>query len=186
MLQSITLWAVASFFPATSALPATPNIPRACINKLRNPSFETGNLDPWLPIVQSAWSTDRGLYPRLSPNSFGKYYYYAHATSTVESSLTMSQSGVMLTMGSTVDCYAWVQGSRSENVTAVTVFLDGMTCGALELKPGDDSWHRVGSKVKVVGGVPGTGSTMAVVAMSMGSGEDGWDIYIDDMGLTSC
>lgn len=98
----------------------------------------------------------------------------------------MSQSGVMLPIGSTVDCYAWVAGSRSENVTTVTVFLDGITCGTLELKPGDESWHRVGSKVKVVGGVPGVGSAMAVVAMSMSAGEDGWDIYIDDMGLISC
>ena len=187
MLHLFALWAVASFFLTTSALPATlNNAPRACTNNLNNPSFETGNLIPWLPIVQSAWSADRGLYPRSLPNNSGKYYYYAHATSTIESSLTMSQSDVMLFVGSTVDCYAWVKGSRSENVTTVTVFLDGVTCGALELKPGDESWHRVGSKVKVVGGVPDTGSTMAVVAMSMGAGKDGWDIYIDDMGLTSC
>jgi hypothetical protein len=187
MIDSLVLWAVASFFLAASALPATANIiPRACTNNLQNPSFETGNLDPWLPIVQSAWSADRGLYPTSPPDVRGKYYYYAHATSTVESSLTMSQSGVMLPIGSTVDCYAWVAGSRSENVTTVTVFLDGITCGTLELKPGFESWHRVGSKVKVVGGVPGVGSAMAVVAVSMSAGEDGWDIYIDDMGLISC
>jgi hypothetical protein len=187
MLHSVTLWAVASFFLTTSALPATLNkAPRACTNHLYNPSFETGNLDPWLPIVQSAWSADRGLYPRSSPNNFGKYYYHAHATSTIESSLTMSQSGVMLSVGIIVDCYAWVKGSRSENVTTVTVFLDGVTCGTLEMKPGDEGWHRIGSNVKVLGGVPGTGSTMAVVAMSLGAGEDGWDIYMDNMGLISC
>ncbi|KAF3047645.1 hypothetical protein E8E12_011159 [Didymella heteroderae] len=187
MFYIIAVWALACFFAVVAALPAIPNnIPRACTNDLQNPSFETGNLDPWLPIVQSAWSADRGVYPRLSPDNRGKYYYYAHAVSTVESSLTMSQSGIMLPVGSTVDCHTWVAGSRSENVTTVTVFLDGVTCGTLELKPGDDDWHRVGSKVKVVGGVPGAGSTMAVVAMSKGAGDDGWDIYIDDMGVIKC
>lgn len=92
----------------------------------------------------------------------------------------------MLSVGIIVDCYAWVKGSRSENVTTVTVFLDGVTCGTLEMKPGDESWHRIRSNVKVLGGVPGTGSTMAVVAMSLGAGEDGWDIYMDNMGLISC
>lgn len=187
MLQAVALWAVTSFIISASALPTTQNnIPRACTNKLQNPSFETGDLNPWLPIVQSAWSTDRGVYPRPSPDVRGKYYYYAHALATVESSLTMSQSGVTIPVGSTVDCYAWVAGSRSENVTTVTVFLDGVTCGTLDLKPRDGDWHRVGSKVKVLGGVPGMGSTMAVVAMSKGAGEDGWDIYIDEMGVLSC
>lgn len=187
MLLAVALWAVASFSVAASGLPAAPNnIPQACVNNLQNPSFETGNLDPWLPIVQSAWSTNRGIYPSSSPDVHGKYYYFAHAISTVESSLTMSQSGVMLPVGSTVDCSGWVKGSRSENVTTVTLFLDGVTCGTLELKPGDESWHRVGSQVRVMGGVPGAGSTMAVVAMSKSAGEDGWDIYIDDLGVTSC
>lgn len=187
MLHSVALRAVASFTIAASALPTTQNnFPRACTNMLQNPSFETGSLGPWLPIVQSAWSPDRGVYPRSSPDVRGRYYYHAHALATVESSLTMSQSGVAISEGSTVDCYAWVSGSRSENVTTVTVFLDGLTCGTLDMKPGDEDWHRVGSKVKVVGGVSGSGSTMAVVAVSKGAGEDGWDISIDEVGVVSC
>jgi hypothetical protein len=187
MFYIIAVWVLACFFTAAVALPATrSNEPRACTNNLRNPSFETGSLDPWLPIVQSAWSPNRGLYPGTSPNDSGKYYYYAHATSTIEASLTMSQSGVMLPVGSTVDCYAWVAGSRSESVTSVTVFLDGVVCGTAELKAGDEAWKRVGSKVQVLGGVPGAGSTMAVVAASDSAGKDGWDIYIDNMGLISC
>lgn len=98
----------------------------------------------------------------------------------------MSQSGIMLPVGSTVDCYAWVAGWRSENVTKVTVFLDGVTCGTAELQVGDEDWKRVGSKVKVRGGAPGMGSTMAVVATSKSAGDDGWDILIDDMGVVSC
>ncbi|KAF1923604.1 uncharacterized protein M421DRAFT_425664 [Didymella exigua CBS 183.55] len=187
MIFTIAAWALACFLSTTIALPATPDInPRACVNHLSNPSFETGSLDPWLPIVESAWSPNRGVVPGPTPNGSGKYYYYAQAISTVEATLTMSQSGIMLPVGSTADCYTWVAGRRSENVTKVTVFLDGVICGTDELKVGDTSWKRVGSKVKVAGGVPGMGSAMAVVATSKSAGDDGWDISIDDMGVVSC
>ena len=192
MLTSIAIWILLSLSSTTAALPAalTPHrtaasrTPKTCTNYLANPSFESGSIDPWLPIVTSAWST-RGVFANYFTHD-GTYHYYAHATSTVEATLTLSQSSVNAPVGGTVDCYAWVAGARSEGETRVEVFLDGVSCGVVQLGVGDGGWKRVGSKVKVNGTGNGMGSTIAVVATSMSAGEDGWEVWIDDVGAVGC
>ncbi|KAJ4984787.1 hypothetical protein SVAN01_09745 [Stagonosporopsis vannaccii] len=175
------------FYPSVAA--ALPGVPksnqRTCTNHVVNPSFETGSTTPWLPIVESAWST-RGVFADPFTHS-GTHHYYAHATSTVDSSFTLSQSGVDVPVGSTVDCHAWVASKRSEGATRVEVFLDGLSCGAGQLGVGEQGWKRVGGKIKAVGAGNGmVGSTIAVVATSKSAGDEGWEIWFDDVGVASC
>ncbi|KAF3005006.1 hypothetical protein E8E13_008710 [Curvularia kusanoi] len=183
---------------ATATATPAPAPPTNCTgpNRLTNPSFESGALDPWLPIVQSSWSPTRGVIS-LSPNSpsntpnpathSGNYAYYAHSLATTPSSLSLSQSGLDISVGKTVDCYAWVRGKRSTGVMNVEVWLDGVRCGVeVELGAGEEEWVRVGGEVEVLGGVDGTGSSVAVVVSGEGSGEEGWEVWIDDLGVVGC
>ncbi|KAF2623438.1 hypothetical protein BU25DRAFT_424943 [Macroventuria anomochaeta] len=185
MLTTIVVWVLLCLLSVTAALPTAPNInTRTCTNYLINPSFESGAIEPWLPIVESAWST-RGVFANPFTHQ-GTHYYYAHATSTVESTLTLSQSGLNAPVGATVDCYAWVAGKRGEGVTRIEVILDGVSCGASQFNVGEDGWKKVGGKVKVIGGVPETGSTLAIVVTSKSAGDEGWEVWVDDVGVVSC
>lgn len=86
-----------------------------------------------------------------------------------------------------MDCYAWVAGTRSEGVTNVEVFLDGVSCGTGQIGVGELGWKRIGSKASVVGiGNGVVGSTIAVVATSKRAGDEGWEIWFDDVGVVSC
>ena len=187
----ITMWILFYLTTAAVALPTsltTPGaakaVPRACTNHLTNPSFESGAVDPWLTIVTSAWST-RGVFENFFTHS-GTHHYYAHSTSTVDSTLTLSQTNINTSVGTTVDCYAWVAGKRTEGMTDVEVFLDGVSCGQTTLGVGDPQWKRVGSRVRVTGTGNGMGSTIAIVATSGSAGEEGWEVWVDDVGVVSC
>lgn len=173
---------------AAAALPTahtTLNLtPRTCTNHLINPSFETGSISPWLPIVTSAWST-RGVFANPFTHS-GTHHYYAHSASTIESTLTLSQSGISAPVGSSVECYAWLASKRNEGVTSVEVFLDGVSCGTMAFDGSVRGYRRVGGSVGVIGGVAGMGSTIAIVATSESAGEEGWEVWIDDVGVSSC
>lgn len=186
MLTTLVAWVFVICPSVAAAFPAALNSnQRACANRVVNPSFETGNTSPWLPIVESAWST-RGVFANPFTHS-GTHHYYAKATSTVDSSFTLSQSSIDVPVGSTVDCYAWVASKRSEGVTRIEVFLDGISCGAGQLGVAEQGWKRVGGKVKVVGtgnGMPG--STIAVVVTSKIAGDEGWELWLDDVGVVSC
>ena len=185
MLTTTVLWVLLCLSSVTTALPTAPRTNRrTCTNHLINQSFESGAIDPWFTIVESAWST-RGVFANPFTHG-GTHHYYARATSTIASSLTLSQSELDAPVGGTVDCYAWVAGKRSEGVTRVEVFLDGVSCGAAQLGVGEGGWKRVGSKVKVAGGVSGMGSTLAVVATSQSAGQEGWEVWVDDVGVVSC
>ncbi|KAH6637464.1 hypothetical protein C7974DRAFT_141735 [Boeremia exigua] len=182
MLTTTVISVLLSLSTASAAFPAL--APRACTNHLANPSFESGNVSPWLPIVESAWTT-RGVFSDSFTHG-GTHHYYAHASSAVSSSFTLSQSGISAPAGHTVDCYAWVAGRRSEGVTMIEVFLDGVSCGTAQLGTGERRWERVGSRVRVGGNATGMGSTIAVVATSKAAGDDGWDLWVDDVGVVGC
>ena len=71
-------------------------------------------------------------------------------------------------------------------MTDVEVFLDGVSCGQTTLGVGDPQWKRIGSRVKVTGTGNGMGSTIAIVATSESAGEEGWEVWVDDVGVVSC
>lgn len=104
----------------------------------------------------------------------------------MDSTLTLSQSGLDAPVGVDVECYAWVAGKRSEGVTSVEVFLDGAKCGTAVLGKAEEGWVRVGGRVRVKGGEMGMGSTIAIVATSETAGLEGWEIWVDDVGVVSC
>lgn len=164
----------------TAAAPTT----RQCTNHLLNPSFETGLTMPWLTILESAFST-RGVVTTPNAHS-GTHTFYAHATSTIESTLTISQSYIPAPVGKVVECYSWVRGRRGIGETRVDVFLDGVACGNAILESGEEGWRRVGGSVNVAGGMPGMGSTVAVVLSTMMAGVGGWEVWIDDVGVVEC
>ncbi len=179
------LTSIAAALPASLATPkADPLFHKACSNYLTNPSFESGVTTPWLTIVTSAWST-RGVFKNWFTHS-GTYHYYARSNSTVESTLTLSQSNINVPVGTMVDCFAWVAGKRSDGVTNIEVYLDGARCGATTLGVGDPQWKRVGSKVRANGAGNGMGSTMAIVATSKSAGRNGWEVWVDDVGVVNC
>lgn len=191
MFITVAIWVLLCLTTATAALPialtshSADNLtPWAYLNHLTNPSFESGAIDPWLTIVTSAWST-RGVFANPFTHS-GTHHYYAHSTSTVDSTLTISQTGINTSVGSMVDCYAWVAGKRSEGVTSIEVFLDGVSCGKTTLGVGKEEWKRVGSQVRVNGTGNGMGSTIAIVATSESAGDEGWEVWVDDVGVVSC
>lgn len=184
MLNALLLWTL-FFLSIISALPTNNLMQRTCTNHLVNPSFELKSIFPWLTIVTSAWS-NRDVVASPFAHS-GAYYYQAHSNSTIEATLTLFQSGLNVPANTVVECYAWVAGQRGEGSTSVEVFLDGVSCGTASLGDGDRrQWVRAGGRVRVQRGEDGIGSTIAIVASSERAGKDGWDIWIDDVGVVSC
>lgn len=99
--------------------------------------------------------------------------------------LTLSQSYIDLPTGATVDCYAWVRGSRPSGQTRVEIFLDGVSCGQeVQLGVGNKGWKRVGGKVTVQDVVPGVGHSVAISVQGDGvQDESGWSVAVDDVGV---
>jgi hypothetical protein len=125
-----------------------------------------------------AWST-RGIYTSSEGGHDGRNFFYGHSNATIgQATTTVSQSGLNIPAGTTVDCSAWIASSRPGNVgaTRVEVFLDGVTCGGVGWF-GSNGWEKVGGQVQV----QGDSHTLAVVASSDGAGEDGWSVWIDDV-----
>lgn len=161
--------------PTTAAtIPPHP----ACPNLLLNPSFEAGLL-PWLPITTSPFP-DRGVTTDSALAHTGSHVYRAVSSSIGAASLALSQSGVNVSAGREVDCFAWVRGKGGVDVR-VEVLLDGISCGVGEVGGGDEGWVRVGGGMTVGSGRE-TGSTVVVVA----SGEGEWEVWVDDVGVVGC
>ena len=65
--------------------------------------------------------------------------------------------------------------------------MDGVSCGVGVLGARADGWAWVGGLVVVSGGADaggvygGAGSTLAVVLGSEGAGEDGWEVWVDEL-----
>lgn len=62
--------------------------------------------------------------------------------------------------------------------TRVEVFLDEVSCG-VGILGGQEGWVRVGGEVEVQGAVGG--STFAVAFGSEVAGDDGWEVWVDDL-----
>ncbi|KAF1843867.1 uncharacterized protein K460DRAFT_289919 [Cucurbitaria berberidis CBS 394.84] len=150
---------------------------KRCDNKLQNPSFESGE-SPWLAMVSGSWST-RGVYTSSGGGHHGSNFYYGQSNSTIDSTLTLSQSEINIPNGATVECAAWIASRRPGNVgsSRVEVFLDGQSCGTEYL--GTTGWTKVGGKVGVSG--DGAVHTLAVVVVSDEAGEEGWAVWVDDL-----
>jgi hypothetical protein len=181
MLLTILIWAFA-FLPFLAT--ATPTPFKRCTNALQNPSFENG-LDPWLAMHFGSWAL-RGVYTSSEGgHSSTRNFYYARSNASVsEATMTLSQSGLTIPAGTTVDCSAWVASSRPGNVgsTRVEVFLDEVTCGSVAFL-GTNGWQRVGGKVTVAGET----HTLAIVVSSDETGEEGSEVWVDNgMVGTGC
>ncbi|KAI5377004.1 hypothetical protein J4E82_004379 [Alternaria postmessia] len=160
---------------------------RACTNALTNPSFEIPLLTPWMDMVTGSWSS-RGIStspPHVGAHSGFNVYAATSNSSEVTATLTLSQSYIDLPTGVTVDCYAWVRGSRPSGQTRVEIFLDGVSCGQeVQLGVGNKGWKRVGGKVTVQDVVPGVGHSVAVSVQGDGvEDESGWSVAVDDVGV---
>ncbi|OSS46552.1 hypothetical protein B5807_08545 [Epicoccum nigrum] len=188
LLSALTLTTAAPT-PTPNTAPNTAPPQSSCLgpNLLQNPSFDSPHLSPWLPLAVSAWSPSRGIL--LSPRAAhsGSGVYYAHCLSTIPASLALSQAGVAVQAGREVECFAWVRGRRGDGgVTAVEVFLDGVSCGRGEVRGGEEGWARVGGRVRVEGEGEGEGRTVGVVVASEGAGDGGWEVWVDDVGVVGC
>ncbi|KAL6705286.1 hypothetical protein ACN47E_007096 [Coniothyrium glycines] len=168
--------------PTTSAFPpprAAPPLAKRCTNLLSNPSFETG-IDPWLAMLTGSFTDQRGIYTSSSGGHSGANFYYAHGNSSVDATLTLSQSGFAIGSAAPgeMECSTWVASRRPGNVgsTRVEVFLDGISCGTQYL--GTTGWTKVGGKVK-----PSSDQThtIAIVVNSDEAGDQGWSLWVDDV-----
>ncbi|KAJ4365687.1 hypothetical protein N0V83_008307 [Neocucurbitaria cava] len=161
-LPLLLLWTLIASLPLLSALALpstaldlidspppthqhTQPLSKRCDNKLANPSFESGE-SPWLAMVTSSWTT-RAVYTSAQGGHQGSNFYYGHSNSTIDSTLTISQSAINIEAGASVECAAWIASSRPGNVgsTRVEVFLDGESCGMQYL--GTTGWTRVGGRL---------------------------------------
>ena len=131
-------------------------------------------------MLFGSWSSYRGIYTSPTGGASGSNFYYALSNSTIDSTLTLSQSGINIPVGVEVECSAMVASRRPGNVgaTRVEVFLDGVSCGGARWL-GTSGWTRVGGKVRV-GEVQG-GHTVAVTLVSDEAGEEGWAVWVDDV-----
>jgi hypothetical protein len=175
MLSTLLLWTLASL-PFLHAIPTTP-LQKRCTNALSNPSFESG-LDPWLAMHFGSWA-QYGVYTSSEGgHSHSRNFYYARSNASVsDATMTLSQSGLNISSGTTVECSAWVASSRPGNVgsTRVEVFLDQVTCGSPAYL-GTNGWQKVGGSVVV----SGDSHTLAIVVSSDETGPDGSEIWVDD------
>ncbi|KAH7095039.1 hypothetical protein FB567DRAFT_19292 [Paraphoma chrysanthemicola] len=182
MLLTLILWTL-SFLPFLAAMPTTPGpLQKRCTNVLQNPSFESG-IDPWLAMAFGSWA-QRGVYTSASGGHEGRNFYFGRSNATVaSSSLNLSQSGLKIPAGTTVDCSTWVATDRPGNVgnTHVELFVDEQSCGGVYL--GTTGWTKVGGKVMV----SGDSHTFSIIAVSSETGPEGGAIWVDDAVLgTNC
>jgi hypothetical protein len=155
---------------------------KRCTNAVANPSFESG-LSPYLDMVVGAWES-RGVYTSAGGGHTGLNFYYGHSNATVDSTLTLAQSGLKLPQYGEVEVSAWVASNRPGNVgsTHVEVFLDGVLCGSTDL--GTTGWVKVGGKGTATASKE-DGSTIAVVVLSEHASSDGWSVWLDDFFVGS-
>ncbi|KAF1946716.1 hypothetical protein EJ02DRAFT_218238 [Clathrospora elynae] len=186
-LPVLVLWTLTLLFALSSAL-ALPmdsadssSLTKHCTNFLTNPSFEAGEL-PWLAMVTGSWET-RGIWASSSGGHSGSNYYYGLSNSTIETSITLSQSGLSISPGQ-VNCSAWVASSRPGNMgsTRIEVYLDDVSC-APAVQVGTTGWMKVGGTVGVQD-VEG-GHTLAVVIVGDVATDEGWSISLDDLSVGS-
>jgi hypothetical protein len=113
----------------------------------------------------------------------GSATYYAHSNSdTTGATAAISQSYVFIPDCTSIDCWAWVAASRAAGTgtTRVSVLVDDAQCGSTAEMQGMNGWTRVGGRVVVTG----DSHTFVVVAMSYdGPGDEGWSVWVDDVGL---
>jgi hypothetical protein len=143
VMFTLIFWAFAHCVNATPIGLAT-SIEKRCSNILQNPSFESG-LYPWLDIVFGPWAK-RGVFTSAQGGHNSRQFYLANSDATVShGTIALSQSGLYIPAGTTVDCSVWVasnhQGDSSN--TSVQLFIDEVSCGApvpLSTHP----WIKVG------------------------------------------
>ncbi|RAR07302.1 hypothetical protein DDE82_002924 [Stemphylium lycopersici] len=176
---------IATTTTTTTAATTTTTPSTQCTNALRNPSFESPALEPWLDMATGSFST-RGLSPAQPHTGTSSYRAHSNSSSTAApSTLTLSQSYLSLPLGATVACWAWVQSQRPAGRTRVQVFLDAESCGEPVWMVGTGAqWVRVGGHVVVkdVGG-GGVGHTVAVSVQGEGVSGEGWSVAVDDVGV---
>jgi hypothetical protein len=170
--------------PTTQATPLPSALStKRCINALTNPSFENSMLDPWMDMVTGSWSS-RGISSPGGAHSGSNVYAATSNSSEVTATLTLSQSYINLSSGSTVDCHVWVMGSRPSGQTRVEIFLDQVSCGKAALGVGKTGWTKVGGKIAVQDVVGGVGHSVAVSVQGDGvADEGGWYVAVDDVGV---
>lgn len=150
---AIVIWALA-FLPFLSAIPTTPLSPpsleKRCTNVLVNPSFEAG-IDPWLNLGLGSWKT-RGVFSSAQGGQNSKSFFAESNATNAASNMAVSQSGLNIPSGTTVDCSAWVASLRPGNIgsTAIELFIDDKSCGG-PVYLGNSRWVKVGGKVTLSG-----------------------------------
>jgi hypothetical protein len=179
MSTTFIFWFLA-LLPFIDAIPTlqapTAGLQKRCNNILQNPSFESG-LSPWLDIGFGSW-IERSVMTSAQGGHDGKYYYFGQSNAVVShTSFTLSQSGLSISAGTTVDCSAWVASDRLGNVgsTSVQLFINEASCGG-PVYLGTNPWVKVGGKVTV----DQDSHTFSIVVISDVTGSDGSKTWVDD------
>lgn len=119
----------------------------------------------------------------------GTHFYYGLSNSTNASTITLSQMEINVAAGAKAECSAWVYagGDLGEKGTVgFEVFLDGASCGQIELKEGDrgKGWVKVGQEMQI----NGDAHMLAVVVTTDAKGGmgAGIEIGVDDLRVGGC
>lgn len=179
MLAILLFW-VMSCFPVLNAIPtaqtSVSNIQGKCTNILQNSSFEAG-VFPWLDIGFGAWD-QRGVMTSAEGGRDGRNFYFAQSKAVLSNTtFTLSQSGLTIPAGTTVNCSAWVASKRPGNVgsTSVELFIDETSCGG-PVYYGTNPWQKIGGKVTV----SQDSYTFSIVVISDVTGPEGSETWVDD------
>ncbi|KAH3997833.1 hypothetical protein HBI25_099080 [Parastagonospora nodorum] len=173
----LMLWAFAFAHPI-NAIPTRPatSIKKRCSNILQNHSFESG-LYPWLDIVFGPWA-ERGVFTSAQGGHNSRQFYLIHSNATVShGTVALSQSGLSIPSGTTVDCSAWIASNHpggSDN-TSVELFIDEVSCGA-PVSLSTHPWIKVNGKATV----SQDSHTFSIVVTSEVTGSDGSTTWVDD------
>lgn len=91
--------------------------------------------------------------------------------------MSVSQSELYISSGTTVVCEAWVATRRPGNIgsTSISVYVDDQVCGG-EVKLANSGWTKVGGKVKV----NGDSHSFVVVVSTDTTGPEGSMTWVDD------
>jgi hypothetical protein len=150
---------------------------------VQNPGFESGSLEPWVATKTGSIEIEA---PRLGVSS-GAFYAGLSKDSTVPGSFTLTQTGISIKSGTTINCKVAVLLYANTGYTAsFALLVDGVPCGET-LQVTDEMLRRYAEVSTTIGApltVTGDTHILSLVVNNAGSDEAGRLFRVDDFDLT--
>jgi hypothetical protein len=152
---------------------------------VKNPSFETGDIEPWVSTGASGWYI-LGLQenPSFRAAHAGTWQYFGSSYNSEAQEVSIIQTDIPIPSGTVVDCSMWVYSARlTDGKTTFSIMLDDQICGSvLNVTEYDSSeYAKIGGQVTVLGD---THRVTLKVSYSRSDGE-GTRFGIDDVAVIS-